>query len=131
APQAAPRHGGLHNTAAARAHVTPTVLLPRHALLEPLGMPRYSTAGWGPTSGPAPRPSRGVARTRRSKARANPASGGPGAHGWCAAPSVCPSPPRGTIWSSGGAASARNVDEPYETGSTPLRHLHPQNRRYA
>src|SRR5215471_18668277 len=44
-------------------------------------------------------------------------------NGGCAAPSVFLRRNRYTIRSLGCASFAMNVDEPYKTGSTPLRHL--------
>src|SRR5215813_13169524 len=76
------------------------------------------------TSGILTPKSIGWARRTRRKSRANTSICGPGSNGWCAAPSVFPRQNIYTIWSLGCSSIAMNLDEPYENGSTPLRHLH-------
>src|SRR5438445_13882077 len=100
-----------------------TVFLQLQALLEPFGITRYYTDGWGPTSGTSMPTSIRWARTTPRKLRANTLIFGPGSSGWCAARSVSPRRTTCTIWSLGCSSIAMNLGEPYETGSTPLQHL--------
>src|SRR5262249_32734442 len=79
--------------------------------------------GGVPTSGTSTPKSIGLARTTPRKLRANTLICGPGSSGWCAARSVSPRRTTCTIWSLGCSSIAMNLGEPYETGSTPLRHL--------
>src|SRR5215813_4338002 len=79
--------------------------------------------GGGLTSGTSTPTSIRLARKTRRKSRANTSICGPGSNGWCAAPSVFPKRSTCTIWSLGCSSIAMNLDEPYEIGSTPLRHL--------
>src|SRR5262245_25906578 len=79
--------------------------------------------GGGLTSGTSTPKSIRLARKTRRKSRVNTSICGPGSNGWCAAPSVFPKRSTCTIWSLGYSSIAMNLDEPYETGSTPLRHL--------
>lgn len=84
---------------------------------------RFTQMGGGLTSGTSTPKSIGWARTIRRKSRASTSICGPGSHSWYAAPSVFPRRSACTIWSLGCSSIAMNLDEPYETGSTPLRHL--------
>src|SRR5262249_6695940 len=70
-----------------------------------------------------------LVRTIRRKSRAHTSICGPGSNGWCTAPSVFLRRNIGTIRSLGCASFAMNVDEPYETGSTRLRHPPCNNAR--
>src|SRR5262249_51795485 len=80
--------------------------------------------GGGRTSGTLTPKSIELARKTRRKSRANTLICGPESNGWCAAPSVFPRRSTCTIWSLGCSSIAMNLDEPYEIGSIPLRHLH-------
>ena len=89
-----------------------TVFLPLQALLEPFGITRYCTDGWGPTGGTSTPNSIGLARTIRRKSRANTSIYGPGLSGLCAAQSVFPRRNTCTIWSLGCSSIAMSLDEP-------------------
>ena len=78
-----------------------SVFLQRQTLLEPFGMTRYYTDGWGLTSGIWMPINIEWARTTRRKSRASTLICGRGSSGWYVAPSVFPRPNRCTIWSLG------------------------------
>ena len=74
------------------------VFLKLPQLLEPFGITRYFTDGWGPTSGIwRPSSTRSGRHTRR-KSKASTSICAPGSSGWYAGRSVFPRPNTCTIW---------------------------------
>ena len=102
-----------------------TVFLQRQALLEPFGIPRYDTDGWGAYERHIDTEQHRVGKDNTQKIASKHMNLRTGSRGECAPRSVSPRRTICTISSLGCSSIAMNLGEPYETGSTPLRHLQP------
>jgi IS1 family transposase len=99
------------------------VFLCLQALLEPFGITRYYTDGWGHTSVMWMLRNTLLVRNTCSASRASTSTCGPGSSGWCAARSAFRRRSICTIWSLDYSSTAMSSGEPSNMRSTTLKHL--------
>jgi len=100
----------------------PTFFLKLKGLLEPFGITRYHTDGWGVYERPLKQSNTRWARIRRKRSRASTSGSGHESNAWFVVRFAFLRRSGCTIWSLGCSSTAMNSVGYFDIRSTPLRH---------